>query len=88
MDMKKQMAAGAFKQGCLAVLDEVDERGIEVVITKRNRPVARLVPIVASADREKAILSRLRGRGRMLVGEDEFVEPIGDAGWPDLASEP
>lgn len=38
----KQIAAARFKERCLSLLDEVDAEGI--VITKRGKPVARLVP--------------------------------------------
>lgn len=36
--------AGEFKARCLALMDQVRERGGEIVITKRGVPVARLVP--------------------------------------------
>jgi prevent-host-death family protein len=46
---------GAFdaKNKLSALLDQV-ERGEEIVITKRGRPVARLVPIAPGHDKEKA----------------------------------
>ena len=37
--------AGEFKARCLQLMDEVEETGREVVITKRGRPVAKLVPV-------------------------------------------
>jgi prevent-host-death family protein len=40
----KTMAAGKFKDVCLKTLDEVARTKSAVVITKRGRPVARLVP--------------------------------------------
>lgn len=40
----KTMAAGKFKDRCLKTLDEVEKTKSVVVITKRGRPVARLVP--------------------------------------------
>lgn len=43
--MKRQIAAGQFKATCLAVLDEVQRERQEIVITKRGKPVARLVPV-------------------------------------------
>ncbi|OGR08139.1 MAG: hypothetical protein A2341_05585 [Deltaproteobacteria bacterium RIFOXYB12_FULL_58_9] len=61
---------------------------MEVVITKRNKPVAKLVPINDSSTREQQALARLRGRGRMLVSAEEFIQPIPNAGWPDVAMEP
>jgi len=46
---------GAFeaKNNLAALLDEV-ERGDEVLITRRGKPVARLVPVASGFDREKA----------------------------------
>lgn len=38
------MTATQFKARCLAILDEVRDGG-EVVITKRGKPVAKLVPL-------------------------------------------
>ncbi len=40
----KTMAAGKFKDVCLKTLDEVANTKTVVVITKRGRPVAKLVP--------------------------------------------
>jgi prevent-host-death family protein len=39
----KQIAAAQFKERCLSILDRVGPDGI--VITKRGRPVAKLIPI-------------------------------------------
>jgi len=41
----KTMAAGVFKAKCLAVLDRVQKKREGVVITKRGKPVARVVPL-------------------------------------------
>jgi antitoxin (DNA-binding transcriptional repressor) of toxin-antitoxin stability system len=40
----KSMAAGKFKHLCLKTLDEIARTKSTVVITKRGRPVAKLVP--------------------------------------------
>jgi prevent-host-death family protein len=40
----KTMAASEFKARCLKVMDEVRSRRESVLITKKGRPVARLVP--------------------------------------------
>ena len=78
----KTIPAGAFKQGCLAILDDVATKHREVVITKRGKPVARLVPMVSDREREEEILSSLRGRAQVLVSEREFLRPSAhDAGW-------
>lgn len=78
----KTIPAGAFKQGCLRILDEVAETHREFVITKRGRPVARLVPVKQDNEREAEILARLRGKSKMLVSEKEFLQPLTtEAGW-------
>ncbi len=40
------MKAGEFKAKCLELMDTVAQTGATIVITKRGRPVARLVPVV------------------------------------------
>jgi len=79
---RKVVPAGQFKQGCLALLDEVEGQHTEIVITKRGRPVARLVPMLSGAERESEILAGLRGSVKMRVSERELLRPTGDdAGW-------
>ena len=46
----KTMAAGAFKAHCLAVMDEVQAKRQAVLITKRGKPVAKLVPVEQEKD--------------------------------------
>jgi prevent-host-death family protein len=41
----KTMPAGVFKARCLAVMDEVQSKRQAVIITKRGKPVAKLVPV-------------------------------------------
>ena len=45
MPTPKTVTASDFKARCLRVLDDVHATRIEVVITKRGKPLARLVPI-------------------------------------------
>ena len=40
-----QIPAGEFKAKCLKLMDQVRESGREIVITKRGKPVAKLVPL-------------------------------------------
>jgi len=47
----KTLAAGKFKDVCLQTLDEVAATRRPVVITKRGRPVAKLVPVTESKRR-------------------------------------
>ena len=41
----KKMAAGVFKAQCLKVMDRVSATREPVLITKKGRPVAKLVPV-------------------------------------------
>lgn len=80
--MNRTIPAGRFKQGCLAILDEVAREHREVTITKRGKPVARVVPIISDREREQALLGELRGKARLLVSEAAFLRPTHeDAGW-------
>ena len=42
---ERTVMASAFKARCLALLDQVELDRVPLVITKRGKPVARLVPI-------------------------------------------
>lgn len=53
----KEIAAAKFKEQCLAILDEVDEEGI--VITKRGKAVAKLIPIRAES---ASLIGALKGK--------------------------
>jgi prevent-host-death family protein len=53
-DHMKTLAAGKFKDICLQTLDEVATSRRPIVITKRGRPVAKLVPI-ATATRKRSL---------------------------------
>ena len=43
--MDATIGAGEFKAKCLQLIDEVAERRQPLIITKRGRPLAKLVPI-------------------------------------------
>ena len=53
----KQMPAAKFKEQCLALIDQVDKDGI--VITKRGKPVAKLVPLSADS---ASLIGSLKGK--------------------------
>ena len=46
----KKMTASSFKAHCLSVMDEVHATRESVLITKRGKPVAKLVPAGKGAD--------------------------------------
>jgi prevent-host-death family protein len=53
----RQIAAAKFKEQCLALLDRVGAEGI--IITKRGRPVAKLIPIGAESAH---LIGKFKGR--------------------------
>ncbi len=61
--MKQKIAAGVFKAQCLGLLDEVQQQRKEIIITKRGKPVARLVPV---DEAKPTIFGRMKGTGRIL----------------------
>ena len=40
----KQMRASAFKARCLAVMNDVQATGEPVIVTKRGKPVVKVIP--------------------------------------------
>lgn len=75
----KTMPAGAFKVHCLAVMDEVQAKREPVLITKRGKPVAKLVPVDQGKD---DIFGFFAGKGKIL---GDVVSPaITPEEWGDL----
>lgn len=65
----RTIAATEFKSHCLALMDEVQRTGDEIVITKHGRPVARLV---APLDKLPSTYGMMRGT-LTLIGDP--IEP-------------
>ena len=63
----KSIAAAEFKARCLSLMDDVQRTRQTVVITKRGKPVAKLVPVPAAKD---DFIGRLKGKIR-IVGDIE-----------------
>lgn len=78
----RTMPAGEFKNRCLALMDEVNETGTEIVITKYGRPVSRLVPA-----RRKAPDMWGRYREQVRITGD-IVAPAIDAGEWEAVAQP
>ena len=41
----RTIAAGEFKNRCLKVMEEVHEHGVAITVTKRGKPLVRVVPV-------------------------------------------
>ena len=68
----KKMPAGEFKSRCLAVMDAVQKTKESVLITKRGRPVAKLVP---ADEVPRAFLGRLEGLVKIVGDIESPIEP-------------
>ena len=69
IEMKK-MAAGSFKIHCLSVMDEVQAKRETILITKRGKPVAKLIPADPCED---DIYNFLAGKGTIT---GDVVSPV------------
>jgi prevent-host-death family protein len=67
--MPTTIAAGEFKAKCLKLLDEVAEKRLTLVITKRGKPVAELVPIPSTGE----FVGSMRGTGEIL---GDIISPL------------
>lgn len=72
--MSTRIAAGEFKAKCLGLLDEVQRQRSEIVITKRGKPVAKLVPVL---DRPVSFIGSMKGTMEII---GDIVSPI-DVEW-------
>ena len=71
----KQIAAAKFKERCLSILDRVGPDGI--VITKRGKPVARLIPIRTDS---ASLIGALEGK--IKIKGDIFSTGVGGSPRP------
>lgn len=64
--MSRTIAAGKFKAECLALLDRVASTGEPLVVTKRGKPVAQVVPV--RARRRRSLLGSVTFHGDIVSG--------------------
>jgi prevent-host-death family protein len=66
--------AGRFKAQCLSLIDHVSRTHQEITITKRDKPVARLVPL--EVEKPRKLFGFFAGH---VVEEGDIVSPTGEA---------
>ena len=69
----KKIAAGAFKAKYLSLMDDVRATKRPLLITKRGKPVAKLVPV--EEDDTDDFIGRLRGVFRVVGDIESPIEP-------------
>ncbi len=66
--------ASEFKAKCLHLMDEVNQSGEEIIITKNGKPVSRLVPF---RKRKKTLFAMHK---EQVKSHDDLIEPV-DVWW-------
>ena len=69
----RKIAAAQFKARCLTLMEEVHSTREPVLVTKRGRPIAKLVPVVS--EKKDDFIGRLKGKIRVLGDIESPVEP-------------
>jgi prevent-host-death family protein len=69
----KRMQASAFKARCLAVMDDVQATGEPVIVTKRGKPVVKVIPIKAESD---DIFGFMAGKAEIIGDIESPVVPL------------
>ena len=62
-----------FKARCLELLDNVDKRGDEIIVTKRGKPIAKIEPVRPAVD----------DLGGAYAGRMTIVGDIVNVNWAD-----
>ena len=68
----KTITAGEFKARCLTLMDDVRKNREPILITKRGKPVAKLVP---AENEGRQFLGRLEGIIRIVGDIESPIEP-------------
>lgn len=68
--MQEYIQAGKFKARCLKLMDQVQRTKKKIIITKRNKPIAQLIPV---EEPEVSLFGKMKGTVH-IVGD--IIAPI------------
>ena len=71
----KQMRASVFKARCLAVMDDIQATGEPVTVTKRGKPVVKVIPAESEKD---DIFGFMAGKAKIIGDIESPVVPLKD----------
>jgi prevent-host-death family protein len=71
----KKMQASVFKSRCLKVMDRVQATGEPVIVTKRGKPIVKVVP---AEQRKDDLFGFMRGRMEIVGDIESPAVPLGD----------
>ena len=75
MDSNGYIAATDFKANCLRLMDEVARQRRPIIITKRGKPIAKLVKV---EEEPINLFGYMAGTAKIW---GDIIGPIEDAGW-------
>lgn len=74
-----QVSTVEFRQNLFKILDKVSRTQKEIIITKRGKPIAKIVHINDSDNSKDPLIGALKGQGKTL---DDLTQPVIDtADW-------
>jgi prevent-host-death family protein len=69
--------AGEFKTHCLRLMEEVARTGVAITVSKRGKPLVRIVPV--EAEELDRVAWREKGRTSLVLPDDEvLLRPTGE----------
>ncbi len=68
--MAEHIQAGKFKAKCLKLMDKVHRTKKRIIITKRNKPIAQLVPY---EEEKGSLFGKMKGTIHIL---EDIISPI------------
>jgi len=71
--MSEYIQAGKFKARCLKLMDKVHRTKRRIIITKRNKPIAQLVPI---EEESSTLFGKMKGTVHII---GDIMAPIDEA---------
>ena len=74
--MSEYIQAGKFKAKCLKLMDRVQRTKRKIIITKRNKPIAQLVPIEEDSG---SLFGKMKGTIRITGDIISPVDEVWDA---------
>lgn len=74
--MSEKIQAGKFKAKCLKLMDKVHRTKRKIIITKRNKPIAQLVPIEEDSE---TLFGRMKGTIHIVGDIFSPIDEVWDA---------
>lgn len=74
--MAEHIQAGKFKARCLKLMDRVQRTKKKIIITKRNKPVAQLVPV---EEENQTLFGKMKGTVHILSDILAPIDEVWDA---------